>query len=55
MKRNKLKAREILIEQAIMFSKEGFTTREIGSLLGKSHTWVAEIVKKDLQRLDKDI
>lgn len=33
-------------EKALKLYKKGMTTREVGKILGKSHSWVAEVVKK---------
>ena len=32
-------------EKALNLYKKGMTTREVGKILGKSHSWVAEVVK----------
>lgn len=48
-----------LKNRAIELYKTGLTTREVGKIIGKSHTWVAELVKKlsptgTLQTLTKE-
>jgi transposase-like protein len=45
LKQTKQQEKEILKEKAISLYKQGFTTREIGRTIGKSHSWVALIVK----------
>ena len=32
-------------DKAISLYKKGMTTREVGKILGKSHAWVAKVVK----------
>ena len=48
MKKTKKTEQEILILKAKKLYALGFTTREIGKMkeIGKSHTWVANVVKK---------
>lgn len=48
MKRSKyqLKKDEQLKNLAISYYKQGLTTRQVGKLVGKSHAWVAGVVKK---------
>ena len=45
MKKTKQEQRSILIEQAKELHAQGFTTREIGTLIGRSHGWVASVVR----------
>lgn len=42
------KDREELKRKAIILYQEGLTTRAVGDILGKSHTWVWLIVRKKL-------
>jgi len=44
---DKLKAK------AKLLYKEGLSTREVGKIIGKSHEWVAQVVKEKLTGLDK--
>ena len=44
-KRTKQQQIEVLKKKARKLYWEDFTTREIGKLIGKSHTWVASAVK----------
>ena len=46
LKKTKQEKLEVLIMIAKDLYKKGFTTREIGSRLGRSHAWVANVVKK---------
>ena len=45
-KRTKQEKRLALKKIAIQLYRKGFTTREIGSKLSYSHTWVANVVKE---------
>ena len=45
MKITKRQKREALRKIARQLYRQGFTTREVGSKLGKSHTWVASAVR----------
>jgi len=45
-KRTKQEKRLALKKIAIQLYNEGFTTREIGARLGRSHAWVALVVKE---------
>ncbi|HOM27372.1 MAG TPA: helix-turn-helix domain-containing protein [bacterium] len=47
LKRTKKKQRDFKKKEAIILYKKGFTTREIGKLLGYSHTWVYKIIKEN--------
>jgi len=47
-KKTKQNERKILIDIAKKLFAEGFTTREIGAKIKKSHAWVAEVVKENL-------
>jgi hypothetical protein len=40
--------RKRLIKKAVAMYRKGYTTREVGQLLGKSHSWVAYMVKPEL-------
>ena len=53
MKPKKTKQEQIgiLKEKARKLYEQDFTTREIGRMLGKSHAWVAIVVKET----DKDL
>jgi len=46
-KKTKQQGIEILKKKARRLYREDFTTREIGKLIGKSHTWVASAVKEN--------
>ena len=46
LKITKAKEKKVLVTIAKQLFKKGFTTREIGSKVGRSHTWVAEVIKK---------
>ena len=46
LKQTKLKEREILKDKAKLLYSQGFTCREVGRTIGKSHSWVALVVKK---------
>jgi hypothetical protein len=46
MKTIKEKKWKILRNIAIKLHKQGFTTREIGAKIGKSHAWVAYVIKE---------
>jgi len=50
----KRKKIEDLKERAFVIYREGFTTREVGEMIGKSHAWVATAVKDKLST-DKDL
>ena len=45
-KKTKQEERLILKKIAVQLSKKGFTTREIGKKLNRSHAWVALVVKE---------
>ena len=47
LKITKAKEKKVLVAIAKQLFKKGFTTREIGSKIGRSHTWVAEIIKEN--------
>lgn len=49
MKPKKTKQQGIknLKQKALKLYKQDFTTREIGKLIGKSHAWVANVVKEN--------
>ena len=46
LKKTKKKKRKILVSLARKLYRQGLTTREIGLKIGKSHTWVANVVKR---------
>ncbi len=52
MKRSKYQNKKIikLKERALKLYKQGLTTRDVGKIVGRSHAWVAIVVKE----LDKD-
>ena len=52
-KKTKQQQIETLKKKARKLYREDFTTREIGKLISKSHTWVAAAVKETLQAIDK--
>jgi len=33
-------------KKAIMLYKQGLTTRDVGKVIHRSHSWVADVVKK---------
>jgi|10_taG_2_1085330.scaffolds.fasta_scaffold206002_2 transposase-like protein len=39
------KKREALMEYTIYLYKQGISTRNVGEIIGKSHTWVWSVVK----------
>jgi orotate phosphoribosyltransferase-like protein len=42
------KRRGELVKKAVRLYRQGWTTREVGKEVGKSHGWVAYVVKKAL-------
>lgn len=42
-----MKRRAELIKKAQRLYKQGFSTREVGKMIGKSHGWVAYVLKED--------
>ena len=55
LKKTKKQISDQLRKRARELYASGYTTREVGDLLKpkRSHAWVASVVKKDLQRLDR--
>jgi ribosomal protein S17E len=51
-KKTKQQQIEVLKQKARDLSIAGYTTREVGKMIKKSHAWVALVVK-DRQGLDK--
>ena len=45
-KKTKQEKRAELKKIAVQLYRKGFTTREIGSRIGRSHAWVALVVKE---------
>lgn len=46
-KKTKQQERNRKKKRAISLYKQDFTTREISKLIGRSHTWVAQVVKEN--------
>ncbi|MDD5590054.1 MAG: helix-turn-helix domain containing protein [Candidatus Portnoybacteria bacterium] len=44
----RLKKIEELKQKAVTLYKQGLTTREVGKIMGKSHTWVWDSVREKL-------
>jgi transposase-like protein len=40
--------RRKLVRKAVALYKKGYTTREVGRMLARSHAWVAYVVKPEL-------
>jgi len=63
LKRTQLEARDVLVKRAKSLYKQdvdgrpGYSTRDIGRLIGRSHTWVAGAINGELtqrkQRLEQ--
>ena len=45
MNKYQIKKKEEIKKQVIALHKQGLTTRNIGEIFGKSHTWAWDIVK----------
>ena len=45
-KKTKQQKIELLKQKARTLSRLGYTTREIGKIIGRSHAWVALAIKK---------
>lgn len=41
-----MKRRAEIIKKAVRYYKQGFSTREVGKMIGKSHAWVAYVLKE---------
>ena len=44
----RLKKIEELKQKAVTLYKQGLTTREVGGIIGKSHTWVWDAIREKL-------
>jgi len=47
MKETKQMKVDVLKKRAKKLYEQNFSTRDIGKWLGRSHTWVAEVVKEE--------
>jgi hypothetical protein len=48
MSKYRAKRRAELVREAVRLYKRGWTTREVGRAVGKSHGWVAYVVRAEL-------
>lgn len=51
----KKKQREKLEKIALLLYRQGLSTRKVGEVIGKSHQWVANVVKKLDKNLQKKV
>lgn len=43
-----MKKRQALVRKAVRLYKQGMSTREVGKEVGKSHEWVASVMRREL-------